>query len=109
LLDQPGGLAASLNDFNLLSCFDALRRDEPWVVGYWGMDHEGGRKLAQRLVRDPKFRESVASVFELAADELPALIRATIGPALTQPGKRVWVPGDWGFNSGALDDLPEAT
>jgi hypothetical protein len=107
LIDRPGGVTTSLNDFNLLTCFDAVRRGEPWVIGYFGMYHEGGRRLAQRLVRDAEFRGSVAAMFGVEPHELPAEMRSTIQSTLSDPGKRVYLPGKaWGWNSAALGDLP---
>ncbi len=107
LVDGKDGPTRWLNDFNFLSSYAAVRAGERFVVGYWGMDSEGARQLAARLAKDGEFRDELArTVFGISGDELLATARPSLAAALQEPQKTLYIPGSWGLNSDALDELP---
>jgi NAD-dependent SIR2 family protein deacetylase len=107
LIDEPG-VMRWLNDFNFLVSYAALRADESFVVGYWGMYYEGALALAKRLKDDPAFREEVSQAsLGITGDEFVADARIRMARAVNNQSRRIWVPGH-GLNSEAINALPEA-
>jgi hypothetical protein len=107
LIEEPG-VTRWLNDFNFLVSYGAVRAGESFVVGYWGIYHEGGLALAKRLTDDPAFRDGLSrAVFNISGEEFAADARLRMAQAVQHQSRRIWVPGDWGLNSDAIGALPE--
>jgi hypothetical protein len=107
LLGEPG-VTRWLNDFNFLVSYAAVRAGESFVVGYWGMYHEGAVVLAKRLKDDPAFRDELCeAAFGITGDDFVADARPRMARAVQHQNRQIWVPGDWGLNSHAIDALPE--
>lgn len=108
LIEEPG-VERWLNDFNFLVSYAAMRADESFVIGYWGMYHDGGVTLANRLREDPSFRDELArAAFAISGDEFAADAHSRMSEALRRESRRIWVPGDWGLNSRAVGALPQS-
>jgi hypothetical protein len=96
-----------LNDFSFLVSYGSIRAGESFVVGYWGIYHEGGVALAKRLADDRAFRDSLAeAAFGITGEEFAADARPRMARAVQQQTRQIYVPGDWGLNSDAIDALP---
>jgi hypothetical protein len=107
LIEEPG-VTKWLNDFSFLVSYAAVRAGARVVVGYWGIYHDGALALAKRLADDPAFREDVSrAAFELSGDEFAADARPRMATAVRYENRQIWVPGDWGLNSDAIEALPE--
>jgi hypothetical protein len=108
LIEEPGGVTRWLNDFSFLVSYAAVRAEEQFVVGFWGIYHDGAVALANRLREDPAFRDELSrAAFGMSGDDFAADARSLMLQAVRQQGRRIFVPGDWGLNSRAIDALPE--
>ena len=107
-LTEDPGVRRWLNDFSFLVSYGALRADESYVIGYWGIYQDGGYALASRIRDDPIFRDELArEAFGISGDELATDVHRRMADAVNHQSRRIWVPGAWGLMSSAVDALPQ--
>lgn len=108
LIEEPG-VPRWLNEFSFLVSYGAARANESPIIAYWGIYHEGGLTLANRLREDAAFRDEVASAaFGISGDDFARDARTRLARGVNRQTRTIYVPpGEGLLTSGAIDALPQ--